>query len=74
MNFTETDEQQALRDAVAELGRKYGHSYFMKQARSGGRLTELWQEAGALGFLGVNLPAEHGGGGAGLYELSVVLE
>jgi alkylation response protein AidB-like acyl-CoA dehydrogenase len=74
VNFTETDEQVALRAAVADLGRKYGHAYFLKQARSGGRMTELWQEAGQLGFLGVNLPAEYGGGGAGLYELSLVLE
>src|ERR1700733_6389268 len=74
MDFTETDEQRALRAAVAELGVAYGHTYFLKQARSGGRLTELWQQAGQLGFLGVNLPAEYGGGGAGLYELSLVLE
>jgi alkylation response protein AidB-like acyl-CoA dehydrogenase len=74
VNFTETDEQQALRAAVAELGRKYGYAYYTRQARQGGRLTELWQEAGELGFLGVNLPAEYGGGGAGLYELSIVLE
>jgi len=74
VNFTETDEQVALRAAVAELGRKYGYAYFTRQARSGGRLTELWQEAGKLGFIGVNLPAEYGGGGAGLYELSIVLE
>ena len=74
MNFTETDEQLALRAAVAELGGRYGHSYFLKQARTGGRLTELWQETGRLGFLGVNLPASYGGGGAGLYELSLVLE
>jgi len=74
VNFTETDEQVALRAAVAELGRKYGYAYFTRQARSGGRLTELWQEAGKLGFIGVNLPAEYGGGGAGMYELSIVLE
>ena len=43
MNFTETQEQQALRAAVAELWRKYGYAYFTKHARSGGRLTELWQ-------------------------------
>lgn len=55
MNFTETDEQQALRAAAAELGRKYGYAFYTKQAREGGRLTELWQEAGKLGFLGVNL-------------------
>jgi alkylation response protein AidB-like acyl-CoA dehydrogenase len=74
VNFTETDEQRALRAAAAELGQRYGYAYFMKQARSGGRLTQLWEEAGRLGFLGVNLPEEYGGGGAGMYDLSIVLE
>ena len=74
MNFTETDEQQALRAAVAELAASYGYAYFTRQARSGGRLTELWKEAAKLGFIGVNLPEEYGGGGAGLYELAIVLE
>ncbi|HXW88853.1 MAG TPA: acyl-CoA dehydrogenase family protein [Streptosporangiaceae bacterium] len=74
MNFTETDEQQALRAAVAKLGSKYGYAYYTKQSRSGGRLTELWQEAGYLGFIGVNLPEEYGGGGAGMYELAIVME
>ena len=74
MNFTETDEQIALRAAVAELGAKYGYSYFTSKARGGGRLTELWQETAKLGFIGVNLPEEYGGGGAGMYELAIVLE
>jgi alkylation response protein AidB-like acyl-CoA dehydrogenase len=74
VNFTETDEQRALRAAVADLGSRYGHAYYTRQARSGGRLTELWQEAGKLGFIGVNLPERYGGGGAGLYELAIVLE
>jgi alkylation response protein AidB-like acyl-CoA dehydrogenase len=72
--FTESDERRALRTAAAELGRRYGYQYYITQARNGGRLTELWREAGKLGFLGVNLPERYGGGGAGLYELSVVLE
>jgi alkylation response protein AidB-like acyl-CoA dehydrogenase len=74
VNFTETDEQQALRAAVADLASKYGYAYFTRQARSGGRLTELWQEAAKLGFIGVSLPEEYGGGGAGMYELAIVLE
>jgi alkylation response protein AidB-like acyl-CoA dehydrogenase len=74
VNFTETEEQVALRAAVADLGSKYGYAFFSKQARTGGRLTELWQEAAKLGFIGVNLPAEYGGGGAGMYELAIVLE
>src|SRR5699024_3125542 len=43
-------------------------------ARAGEPLTELWNEAAALGFLGVNLPEEYGGGGAGIYELALVQE
>jgi alkylation response protein AidB-like acyl-CoA dehydrogenase len=74
MNFTETQEQRALRDAVAELGAKYGYAYYTRQARSGGKLTDLWLEAGQLGFIGANLPEEYGGGGAGMYELAIVME
>jgi alkylation response protein AidB-like acyl-CoA dehydrogenase len=74
MSFTESDERRALRAAAAELGHRYGYEYYNGQARNGGKLTELWREAGQLGFLGVNLPERYGGGGAGLYELSIVLE
>jgi alkylation response protein AidB-like acyl-CoA dehydrogenase len=74
VNFTETPEQRALRQEAAALGSRYGYAYFTKQARTGGKLTQLWQEAGRLGFIGVNLPEEYGGGGAGLYELALVLE
>ncbi len=74
MDFTETDEQRALRAAVAGLARKYGYAYYTAKTRDGERQTELWQEAGKLGFIGVNLPEQYGGGGAGMYELAIVLE
>ncbi|HWD03159.1 MAG TPA: acyl-CoA dehydrogenase family protein [Amycolatopsis sp.] len=74
MNFVEPAERVALREAAAELGRKYGHEYYQKKARAGEKTVELWQEAGRLGYLGVNLPEEYGGGGAGIAELAAVLE
>jgi alkylation response protein AidB-like acyl-CoA dehydrogenase len=74
VNFTETAEQQALRKAVAELGRRYGHEYTAPLARAREPMTELWHEAGKSGFIGVNLPEEFGGGGAGMYELAIVGE
>ncbi|GAA4914445.1 acyl-CoA dehydrogenase family protein [Streptomyces coeruleoprunus] len=61
----ETEEQTALRSAVAALGRRHGRDHDHEA---------LWAEAGKLGYLGVNLPAEYGGGGAGMAELSLVLE
>ncbi|MFD9890297.1 acyl-CoA dehydrogenase family protein [Amycolatopsis sp. NPDC059027] len=74
MNFTEPEERTELRKAVAELGKKYGGEYYMKQARAGAKTDELWHEAGQLGYLGVNLPEEYGGGGAGIADLAAVLE
>jgi alkylation response protein AidB-like acyl-CoA dehydrogenase len=74
MDFDDTPDQKALRDAVAALGRRYGSEYFFGKARSGGKTTELWAEAGKLGYLGVNLPTAYGGGGAGITELVIVAE
>ncbi|WP_109509659.1 acyl-CoA dehydrogenase family protein [Nocardioides speluncae] len=74
MDFEESPEHRALRAAVAELGAKYGHDYASAKAKAKEPMSELWDEAGSLGYLGVNLPEEYGGGGAGMYELSLVLE
>ncbi|WP_374225075.1 acyl-CoA dehydrogenase family protein [Streptomyces sp. ISL-98] len=60
-----TEHHQALRDAVAALGRRHGRGF---------EPQELWSEAAKLGYLGVNLPEEYGGGGGGMAELSLVLE
>ncbi|WP_404197034.1 acyl-CoA dehydrogenase family protein [Streptomyces tauricus] len=70
----ETEEHKALRAAVAALGNRYGHPYLAKVIAEKSHPTELWAEAAKLGYLGVNLPEEYGGGGGGIAELSIVLE
>jgi len=70
----ETDEHKALRASVAALGNRYGREYFAEVVRDGKHTDALWAEAAQLGYLGVNLPAEYGGGGCGIQELSIVLE
>ncbi|MFC4609175.1 acyl-CoA dehydrogenase family protein [Streptomyces maoxianensis] len=65
MSTVETQELTALRAAVSALGQRHGRGYVRE---------ELWAEAAKLGYLGVNLPEEHGGGGGGMQELSIVLE
>jgi alkylation response protein AidB-like acyl-CoA dehydrogenase len=73
-DFIESPERQALRKSVAALASNYGPDYYLGKARAGGHTDELWKEAGELGFIGVNLPEEYGGGGAGMYELALVME
>ena len=63
-----------LREAVSGVARKYGYAYYGPRARAFEPPTELWDELGRLGYLGVNLPVEHGGGGLGVRELAIVLE
>ncbi|MFE1770401.1 acyl-CoA dehydrogenase family protein [Streptomyces sp. NPDC059008] len=70
----ETEEHRALREAVAALGRRYGREYFAAAVAEGRHTDDLWREAAKLGYLGVNLPEEYGGGGGGITELSLVLE
>jgi alkylation response protein AidB-like acyl-CoA dehydrogenase len=70
----ETEEHKALRSAVAALGKRYGRDYLLQAVAAGKAPTELWTEAGKLGYLGVNLPEAYGGGGGGIAELSIVLE
>ncbi|HEU5110082.1 MAG TPA: acyl-CoA dehydrogenase, partial [Micromonosporaceae bacterium] len=74
MSFVESEERQALRAAVAEVAGRYGAEYMSRKARSGGKTTELWEEFGKLGYLGVNVPEEYGGGGGGIGDLAAVME
>lgn len=74
MSFIESAERQALRKSVSAFAANYGQDYYLEKARSGQHTDEMWSEAGKLGFIGVNLPEEYGGGGAGMYELSLVME
>ncbi|MFF8369156.1 acyl-CoA dehydrogenase family protein [Streptomyces lydicus] len=70
----ETEEHRALRASVAALARRYGREYFATVVAEGRHTDDLWTEAAELGYLGVNLPAEYGGGGGGITELALVLE
>jgi alkylation response protein AidB-like acyl-CoA dehydrogenase len=74
MDFAETAEQRLLRSSVAEVAGRYGHAYWLGKAKAGEKTRELWEEVGRLGYLGVNVPEEYGGGGRGIVELAIVAE
>ncbi|WP_306366798.1 acyl-CoA dehydrogenase family protein [Nocardiopsis sp. CC223A] len=74
MTFNEPPERVELRAVVSAFAADYGSAYYRAKAKEDAYLTELWKAAGELGYLGVNLPEEYGGGGGGIGDLAAVLE
>jgi alkylation response protein AidB-like acyl-CoA dehydrogenase len=74
MDFRDSQEHLDLRAAVGAVTRPFGGSYFTERAERHEPTTEAWQALAKLGFIGINMPEEYGGGGAGLTELAIVVE
>ena len=74
MEFDENPDHRAIREAVAKIAAPYGGQYYTQHAEAHAPTDELWRALGRQGFIGINLPEQFGGGGAGLAELTVVCE
>jgi alkylation response protein AidB-like acyl-CoA dehydrogenase len=74
MDFTPNPDHEDLRKAVAQVCDDFGPRYYTERAEARESTDELWQALGKQGFIGINIPEEYGGGGAGLEELTVVCE
>jgi alkylation response protein AidB-like acyl-CoA dehydrogenase len=74
VTFVETEEHGLLRDAVRGIGEHFGARWWTDRARLGEKADEIWKSLSDHGFVGVNIPEEHGGGGQGLTELAIVTE
>lgn len=77
MDFSYTDEQQAIADLAGRiLADKATHERLRELERSRGPRfdPELWTELARAGLLGIPIAAELGGSGLGFLELSLILE
>ena len=76
MNFGFEEEQDLLRREVRKfLDEQCPMEVVRRLAQtSSGYSPELWKQLGELGWLGLVLPEEYGGGGLGWVDLTVLLE
>jgi alkylation response protein AidB-like acyl-CoA dehydrogenase len=74
MDFAPNPDHELLSQSVADIANSFGHSWFAEAARTGGDAGELWDAIADHGFLGVHIPEDYGGGGAGISELAIVCE
>jgi 3-oxocholest-4-en-26-oyl-CoA dehydrogenase beta subunit len=76
MDFTFSEEQDAVRDLAAQVFEGHGTPERVKEVeRSEERVDrELWRALADAGLLAIAVPEEHGGSGLGLAELCLLLE
>ncbi|MGD2142318.1 MAG: acyl-CoA dehydrogenase family protein [Candidatus Bathyarchaeota archaeon] len=75
MNFELTPEQADIKTAVEEFcDGSFVHELAWECDREEKFPWDLHKEAARLGFIGIHLPEEHGGGGYGLTENIIVAE
>ena len=75
MDFDFSDDQQALRDAVAKWVEKdYGFERRQDIVKAGGFDRKVYNDLANLGLTGIYISEDHGGLGMGPVEAMVVLE
>ena len=73
MDFTLSEQQEAIRDAVAGICRNFGDDYWLKRDREGGFPVDFYQAFADAGWLGICVPETYGGSGLGITEAAIMM-
>ena len=74
MDFGFTQEQEAIREAIAKICAQFGDDYWLKKDKEGGFPSELHQALARDGWLGIAMPEDHGGAGLGITEAAIMMQ
>ncbi|QOZ07681.1 acyl-CoA dehydrogenase family protein [Bradyrhizobium sp. CCBAU 51765] len=73
MDFALTDQQEAIRDAVAKICEGFPDAYWLKKDHDGGFPHDFHKALADAGWLGICVPEEYGGSGLGITEAAVMM-
>ena len=74
MDFALTEDQALLREAVAELMKRFDDRYWLEKDQAHEFPVEFYDAVAGGGWLGMTIPEEYGGHGLGITEASLLLE
>jgi len=74
MDFSLTDDQQAIREAIARICARFGDDYWLERDRSGGFPHDFHAAFAEAGWLGIAIPEAFGGAGLGITEAVLMMQ
>ena len=74
MDFSITEEQQAIRAAIEKVCADFGDEYWLKKDREGGFPHDFHAALAGAGWLGIAMPTEAGGAGLGITEAAIMMQ
>jgi acyl-CoA dehydrogenase len=73
MDFALTDQQEAIRDAIAKICTAFDDAYWLNKDREGGFPHDFHKAFADAGWLGICVPEAFGGSGLGITEAAIMM-
>jgi len=74
VNFALTDQQEAIRDAIAKICEGFDDVYWLNKDREGGFPHDFYKALADAGWLGICVPEAYGGSGLGITEAAIMMQ
>ena len=74
MNFTLSQEQEAVKEAVSRICADFTDDYWLERDRDGRFPYEFSSALAEGGWLGICMPEEYGGAGLGITEAAIMMQ
>src|SRR4051812_50113513 len=73
MDFALTDQQEAIRDAIAKICEGFPDAYWLKKDHDGGFPHDFHKALADAGWLGICVPEAYGGSGLGITQTPIMM-
>ncbi len=73
MDFALTENQEAIRDAIAKICSDFDDAYWLRKDREGGFPHDFHKALADAGWLGICVPEAYGGSGLGITEAAIMM-
>lgn len=74
MDFSFTEAQEEIREAILKICARFGDDYWLTKDRDGGFPDEFHRAIADGGWLGIAMPEAYGGSGLGITEAAIMMQ